>query len=234
MLKIFELFITKTPEAGERLTALAKAARQFAAASPAIAGFTVQAAVPVPSRKDIVQLAVPAQVDSFAEFWVESEAGWQAALESEAGKAWRTARAATVEEAVTLLTREYVLIPVPEDRPACRNNAFLTRHSSLDEAGFMNEWVGEHGQMCHRIPFLRGFVPCKVLERLPQTDVAEMNCAQVEGIAQAYFDTPEQELEMIGTPEAKAWFAHGARTFGLIKAFGATETATQVPMADMV
>lgn len=229
MLKIFELYVTRNPADEAALGALAEAAGAFAQSCPHVAGFTLQSANPVPARKDIVQLAVPAEVDAFAEFWVADEAAWHAALGTEAGKAWRAVRTVTIACANTLLVQEHALIPVPDPRPGCRNNAFLTRNPALSEEGFMNEWVGEHGAMCHAIPYLRGFVPCKVLTRLPELDVTPMECADIEGIAQAYFDSPEEELQMIGTPEAKEWFAHGAITFGLIKAFGARELSVAIP-----
>lgn len=233
MIKIFELLILKS-DTDKAIAALAEATQEFAAQSDGILGFTVQSANPVPARKDIVQLAVPAEVDTFAEFWVADEGTWQSVLDSDPGRRWRAARAAVVEQAATLVTHEHTLIPVPEPRPGCRNNAFLTRNPSLSEEEFLDAWVGEHGKMCLSIPYLRGFVPCKVSARLPQVDVAEMDCAEIEGIAQAYFDNPEEEMMMIATPEAKEWFAHGAITFGLIKAFGAVELAAVSPAAERV
>lgn len=192
--------------------------------------YTVQEALPLPARKDIVQLAIPGDIDAFVEIWCADVAAYQALMASEAGRAWRVARAAVVGEARTLVIEERAIMPVPADRPPARNNAFLTRHPRFpDQQAFLDEWLVGHGDMCLSVPYLRGFVPCVVLDVLPQTDVAEMVMAQVEGIAQAYFDTPEEEMLMIQTPEAKEWFAHGAITFGLIKAFGARETAARIP-----
>ena len=114
-------------------------------------------------------------------------------------------------------------------RPPTRNNAFLTRNARFDADAFRYEWHIGHGDMCKAVPYLRGFVPCDVIAVLPQGEVPELQTDPIEGVAQAYFDKLEDEMAMIQTPEAKAWFAHGAITFGLIKAFGARETVAVMP-----
>jgi hypothetical protein len=196
----------------------------------ALRGFNVQEALPLPARKDIVQLNVPADVDGFAEFWVDDVADYAAAMDDPAAADWRAARARLCGAARTLVLRENPLIPVPADRPPTRNNAFLTRNARFETSeAFLHEWLIGHGAMCLTIPYLKAFVPCVVTDRLPPMDLPELPTDEIEGIAQAYFDTPEDEIAMIQTPEAKEWFAHGAITFGLIKAFGARETVASIP-----
>lgn len=230
MIKIFELLRRIDGADHEVCLAGLTAAAAGLADLGGLRGFTVQEALPLPARKDIVQLAIPADVDAFVEFWFDDLATYHAAMQSEAGQAWRKARAASVGSARTLVVEERAIMPVPTKRPPARNNAFLTRNARFaTKQDFLDEWLVGHGDMCLSIPYLRGFVPVVVTEVLPQSDVAEMDMDEVEGIAQAYFDTPEEEMLMIHTPEAKEWFAHGATTFGLIKAFGARETAASIP-----
>ncbi|WP_068086456.1 hypothetical protein [Novosphingobium rosa] len=230
MLKMFELLRRRDGVDHDAcLAGLTQAAAALAGA-PGVPGYTVQEALPLPARKDIVQLEIPADVDAFVEIWCQDEAAYAALLASPAGQSWRQGRAAVVGAAKTLVIEERAIMPVPAARPPARNNAFLTRHARFaDKQAFLDEWLVGHGDMCLAVPYLRGFVPCVVQGELPQQDVAELAMAQVEGIAQAYFDTPEEEMLMIQTPQAKAWFAHGATTFGLIKAFGARETAAKIP-----
>jgi quinol monooxygenase YgiN len=229
MIKIFELLVRKPGQTAEAfLDALTAAAGQLGDA-PGVKGYDVQVALGLPARTDIVQLDVPSAVDAFVEVWADTVEDYQAAMASPAGAAWRKARAALVAEAKTLVLQEKPKIPVPQDRPPRRNNAFLTRHARFTPEEFRYEWHIGHGDMCLVVPYLKGFVPCDVIDVLPQTDVPELQTDQIEGIAQAYFDTLEEEMAMIKTPEAKAWFAHGAQTFGLIKAFGAIETVSAPP-----
>lgn len=230
MIKIFELLIRAGGVSHEEmLTGLTKAAAGLKDVR-GLRGFDVQEALPLPARKDIVQLNVPADVDAFVEFWVDDAVAYQAAMEQPAAEAWRTARAKLCGAARTLVLRENPLIPVPVDRPPTRNNAFLTRNARFRTSeDFLHEWLIGHGDMCLTIPYLKAFVPCVVTDRLPPIDLPELETDEIEGIAQAYFDTPEDEIAMIQTPEAKEWFAHGAITFGLIKAFGARETIASIP-----
>lgn len=229
MIKIFQLLVPRSGQGAETFVArLTEAARPLVGAE-GLAGFDVQQALPLPARKDIVQLDVPAAVEAFVEFWVEDDATYDAFLDSAAGRRWREARAEVTQAARTLVLVERPKIPVPAERPATRNNAFLTRHARFTPEEFRHEWHVGHGDMCLSVPYLKAFVPCDVVATLPERDVVELRMAEVEGIAQAYFDTPEDEIAMIQTPEAKAWFAHGAETFGLIKAFGARETIASAP-----
>jgi hypothetical protein len=230
MIKIFELLRRADGVDHDACFASLTDAGQGLIGAPFLHGFTVQEALPLPARKDIVQLAIPADVDAFAEFWCDDLAAYHTFLASDAGQTWRKARAAAVGAARTLVIEEQGIMPVPAKRPPARNNAFLTRNARFaTHQDFLDEWLVGHGDMCLSIPYLRGFVPCVVVGDVAQADVDELEMDAVEGIAQAYFDTPEEEMLMIQTPEAKAWFAHGAITFGLIKAFGARETVFAIP-----
>jgi len=229
MFKLFELHV-RMPGLGkdeflEQLTAAAAALDGVSTCR----GYTVQEALPLPARKDIVQLDVPSEVDAFVEVWTDNPARHARALTGTEGEAWRRARAALSEQARTLVLEEHPLISVPEPRPAARNNAFLTRHPDLTREAFLHEWLDAHGEMCRGIPYLRAFVPCVVVDEVPETDIGHLKGGEIHGIAQAWFDSQEEEFAMIQTPEAKEWFAHGAVTFGLIKAFGARETLARVP-----
>lgn len=229
MIKVFELFVRK-PELDleDYLERLSAAAAGLPAAGAR--GYIVQRALPLPARADIVQLNVPSSVDAFLEIWADDLDSYRAALASRESEPWRSARAALVLQAKTLVLVERPQIPVPTPRPPARNNAFLTRHQRFTLLQFRHEWHVGHGHMSQHIPYLRGFVPCDVIEVVPQQGgVAELQTDAIEGIAQAYFDSAEDEMAMIRTPQAKEWFAHGAQTFGLIKAFGAREVAAVVP-----
>lgn len=232
MIKIFELLIRKPDIAHEDFLAQLTDAARSLSGVPGLYGYDVQEALPLPARKDIVQLNVPTDVDAFVEIWADDAAAYEAAMASKEASVWRTARAALCGAAKSLLLQDNPLIAIPVNRPPTRNNAFLTRNSKFaTREDFLHEWIVGHGDMCLTIPYLKAFVPCVVTGTLPQRDVPEMEMDAVEGLAQAYFDTPEDEIAMIQTPEAKLWFAHGAETFGLIKAFGARETVAQIPHA---
>lgn len=229
MIKIFELYKRKAGlDAQSYLSRLTQAAQHLAQAK-GLNGWTVQESLSLPARKDIVQLNVPGDVDAFVEIWAANIDAYQQELNTTAGKAWRSARAELVANAKTLVLEEHPLIDVPTPRPPTRNNAFLTRHANFTPEQFQHEWLVGHGEMCKTIPYLKAFVPCLVVGTLAQQDVAELVTDNIEGIAQAYFNTPEEEIAMIKTPEAKLWFAHGAETFGLIKAFGARELVVKLP-----
>lgn len=230
MMKIFELLIRKSGVSHEDCLSILTAGGATLRNAPGVHGFTVQEALPLPARKDIVQLDIPADVDAFAEIWIDNQETYDALMASDASAEWRQARMEACAAARTLLLRENPLIPVPADRPPTRNNAFLTRNPRFDtKDAFLHEWLVGHGDMCLTIPYLKAFVPCVVEATLPSRDIPDMQTDAIEGIAQAYFDTPEEEIAMIQTAQAKEWFAHGAITFGLIKAFGARETATKIP-----
>lgn len=229
MIKIFELLIRDPRHSAESFMSQLSAASSHLRTAQGVRGFTVQQALRLPARADIVQLNIPANLDAFVEVWADDVASYRRALTTPAGRAWSVARGALMHSAKTLVLDEHALIEVPRPRPPTRNNAFLTRNARFTPEQFRHEWHVGHGQMCRTVPYLKGFVPCDVLELLPQTDVPEMKTDSIEGVAQAYFDSPEDELAMIRTPEAKLWFAHGAETFGLIKAFGARETVAAVP-----
>lgn len=229
MIKLFELSVRRAGVEREAyLNGLVQAVAELARV-PGVRGFTVQEALPLPARADIVQLDVPSAIDAFIEIWLDDRVASEVALARSEADGWREVRSALVGSAKTLVLIEHPLIPVPSARPPTRNNAFLTRHPRLDHAGFLHEWIDAHGEMCHGVPNLRAFVPCEVVAMPPQRDVDELRTGEIHGVAQAWFDSPEAELAMIQTPEAKRWFAHGAQTFGLIKAFGAREHAARPP-----
>ena len=232
MIKIFELLVRKPGiDAAAYLQQLQDAGLELAKADACL-GYTVSESLPLPAREDIVQLDIPGTVDAFVEIWAADMPAYEALMESAAGTQWREMRAALVQAAKTLCVEEHPLIDVPASRPPARNNAFLTRHERLSREEFLHEWIGEHGEMCRRVPYLKGFVPCVVTAVIPQQDVAELATDDIEGIAQAYFDSQEDEFAMIKTPQAKEWFAHGAETFGLIKAFGARELSASAPSGE--
>jgi uncharacterized protein (TIGR02118 family) len=190
---------------------------------PGIRAYNVQEALPVPSRKDIVQLKLP-ELDGFAEIWVEDINVYQAMKKSREGREWFADRLNFVGAMKSLVTKEDIVVPVPRPLTMARNNAFVNKNPAYTMEEFIYHWHVGHGPSAKTMPYLKGFVLCDVIDEILPDDITAVESDIIHGCAQAFFDSPEEELKMIATPEAKEWFKHGAVTFGNIKAFGAKET----------
>jgi Methylmuconolactone methyl-isomerase len=189
-------------------------------------GYNVQEALPIPERPDIVSLRLPEPVGGFIEYWVPSLERYEDETRQTDMASWLAARRAFAGGARCFVVEEDEIVP-PAGLVA-RNNAFLTKKDGLTTPEFLAAWHGAHGRMAHDIPYLRGFVLCDVVSEREPDGVPAIDGPAIDGVAQAFFDSREDEGRMVATPEAKEWFAHGAETFGLIKAFGSVET-TVVP-----
>ena len=224
MIKIIDLYVRKSGlNAEEFVSYLTQVHGIKAKDVPGVHGYNVQQALPLPERTDIIQLKLP-QLDGFAEIWVDDLDTYYALQQSPQGSAWFADRLHFVGAMKSLVTKEDPIVPVPKARPKARNNAFLNKNPNHNMDDFLHNWHIGHGPTAKTIPYLKGFVLCDVIDEILPEDMAAIDSDPIHGCAQAFFDSPEDELKMIATPEAKAWFKHGAATFGHIKAFGSRET----------
>lgn len=223
MIKIIDLFLKKPEMTKEEfISYLTETYAPKAKSVPGLQGYNVQEAFPIPSRKDIVQLNVP-ELDGFAEIWVDDLDAYNAIRQSSQGSEWFADRLNFVGSMKSLVTKEDVIVPVPKDRPKARNNAFLNKNPEHTMDEFLHNWHIGHTPAAKTMPYLKGFVLCDVIDEILPEDIEVMDTDIIHGCAQAFFDSPEEEMKMIATPEAKEWFKHGAETFGNIKAFGSKE-----------
>lgn len=229
MIKTLDLFVAKNGMDRDAFTkAWADTHAPKAAGLPGLKGYILSHIVEEPGRPDIPQLAMP-QIAGVQEMWFDSLEARQEALVKPEWRDWFAERAGFASAMKTFLVKEDVIVPVPTPRPAAKNYAFLNKNPEFDDAKFRYEWHVGHGPMGKNVPYVRGFVPCDMVAELGQSDVPTFAADVIEGVAQAYFDSAEEELMMLKTPEAQEWFKHGSETFGLIKPFGMVETVIITP-----
>ncbi len=223
MLKTLDLFVCREGMShGDFMSYWQDKHAPIARGLPGLKGYILSIIQEEPGRPDIPQLAMP-KISAVQELWFESLEARQVALADAAWQEWFADRANFAAAMKTFLLKEDVIVALPSPRPAAKNYAFLNKNPSFTDEKFRHEWHVGHGPMGKNVPYLKGFVPCDVVAELGQSDVPTFKCDVVDGVAQAYYNSAEEELMMLKTPEAKEWFRHGAETFGLIKPFGMTE-----------
>ncbi len=196
---------------------------------PGLIGYAVEDVTAGPSRDDISHLTIDATVDGIAEFRFATIDGANTGLQSAAGQAWLREMAGFVGSAKTFAAHEDIIVTVDTSPPPqLRNYAILNRKPGMTTAVFRNDWHKVHGDMAIHVPYLRGFVLADVFgdvdSSLQAVEIPIIPTESVDGIAEAYFDSTEDQAKMRQTPEAKAWFAQGAATFGRLASFNARET----------
>jgi hypothetical protein len=78
--------------------------------------------------------------------------------------------------------------------------------------------------MARVVPYLQGFILNDLTSEVRVPGIDSIPFGMPVGVAEGWLESPEAQQKMVATREAKAWFAHGANSFGEIKSFLTRET----------
>lgn len=181
-------------------------------------GLIISGVVKAQRRNDVKLLEV-GPFDAIIDAYYASVADQERAASSIAGRALDAATSRLVGTARRFVTRETVIVPLPVGaRPEVVGLSFVMRPRGISVAGFRHEWIDVHGPMAKQVPYLRGFT---VSERLSDGIVPSVTPlimdGPLDGFTESWVDNVEGRANMVATPQAKRWYAHGAEIFGKIR-----------------
>jgi uncharacterized protein (TIGR02118 family) len=107
--------------------------------------------------------------------------------------------------------------------------SLLARKPGITHEAFVKHWVEVHAPLAHAVPGLRRYVQSHILAERTRPDIPSIE-AEIDGIAELWYDDLEAMNRANASPEAKALHADGATFIGRIKSF-TIEEKTIVPMA---
>lgn len=229
MVKNIELLVRKRDMSQQAFMARLKADAMGIREVPGVKGYLINEVVPTPPRKDIGAMKLPDLVDAIVEIYYDDLESCRKVNESIEMQDWLAKRVAYVAEIKRLVTVEHVIIPMPERRLPVKNFAFLNRHVGMTHSEFIEEWIVLHGPMALNVPHLSAFMPNEVLCEMEQNAIPEAETGHIEGVAIACFESIEEEMKMLPTDEAKAWFKHGGINFGKVRGMDSYETVIIAP-----
>jgi uncharacterized protein (TIGR02118 family) len=108
--------------------------------------------------------------------------------------------------------------------------SFLVRRPEISREAFLRHWTEVHAPMCRDVPGLRGYVLCLPVQEHARDDVAALEMAPFDGIAQLWFDDLEARARAGASPAGRRWHADGASIIGGIRIF-VTEEQVVLPVA---
>ena len=104
------------------------------------------------------------------------------------------------------------------------------RRADLSRAQFMEHWINVHTPMSHGALYLHGYVCHEVLADVTPPTVERLQLeAEVDGIAEMWFETPDGLLTLPEQPSVKRWFSDGPNFIGRRMRFMAEEFVLQKP-----
>lgn len=109
--------------------------------------------------------------------------------------------------------------------------SFLVRRPEISREAFLRHWTEVHAPMCRDVPGLRGYVLCLPVQEHVRDDVAALEMAPFDGVAQLWFDDLEARARAAASPAGRRWHADGASIIGGIRTF-VTEEQVVLPVAD--
>jgi len=184
-----------------------------------IRGLIVHGIVREMTRADIPVLLIGDAIDAIVEWW--ADAAQTAAV--------LAALPAGVARLKCFAAQEDAIIALKQPRAAIKTMAFLRGKDGDEVAAFRHKWHTEHGSMARVVPYLRGFILNDLTDEVHAPGIGAIPFGRPVGCAEGWLESPEAQQQMVATPEAKAWFAHGAQSFGEIKSFLTRETVHVVP-----
>lgn len=99
----------------------------------------------------------------------------------------------------------------------------VRRKAGVDRAAFLHAWTVTHADMARSVPGVVRFVVNPVTDEPGRSDVPElMPSDQVDGVAETWFDAAAM-VHVGDTPQAQAWYRHGAEIFGFAHNFKVEE-----------
>lgn len=229
MVKNIELLVRRADLSQEEFIALLKRDGDAIKEVSGIKGYLINEVVPTPPRKDIKAMRLPDVVDAIIEIYYDDLESCRAVNESKAMKEWMEKRTEYVSEIKRLVALEHTVMSMPEGRLPVKNFAFLNRHVGMTHSEFIEEWIVLHGPMALGVPHLSAFMPNEVLCEMSQEGIPEADTGHIEGVAIACFESIEEEMKMLPTEQAKAWFQHGGVNFGKVRGMDSFETVVIPP-----
>ena len=103
-----------------------------------------------------------------------------------------------------------------------RSVSLLTRKDGMTYEEFVRHWVEVHAPLAHAVPGLKRYVPLHIVEERRRADIPAID-AEIDGIAELWYNDREAMMRAHASPEAKALFEDGARFIGRIKTFTVEE-----------
>jgi uncharacterized protein (TIGR02118 family) len=100
-----------------------------------------------------------------------------------------------------------------------KTSSLLTRKEGMSKQEFMRCWVDEHAPMALSVPGLQRYVLNIIVDEPTRPDIPEDEKVRADGIAELWFESPEQMKQVLASPEMKRLRAHGATFIGRIKTF---------------
>ena len=98
--------------------------------------------------------------------------------------------------------------------------SLLTRKDGLTHEQFVKHWLEIHAPLAHAVPGIRRYVQSHIVDERKRADIAPLGVeAEIDGIAELWYDDRDAMARALATPEAKALHADGARFIGRIKTF---------------
>ena len=94
----------------------------------------------------------------------------------------------------------------------------LTRKPHLTHARFVDHWLNIHGPLALAVPGVRRYVQSHIVGTRTRPDIPETQI-DVDGIAEMWFDTAEDQQRAAASPEMKILTDDGALFIGQIKSF---------------
>jgi uncharacterized protein (TIGR02118 family) len=98
----------------------------------------------------------------------------------------------------------------------------LTRKPGLTHEQFMRHWVEIHAPLALKVPGIRRYVQTHLLEERTRPDIPSSE-AEIDGIAELWYDDRESMRKALASPEGKALYADGALFIGQVKTYTTQE-----------
>jgi len=98
----------------------------------------------------------------------------------------------------------------------------LTRKPGLTHEQFMRHWVEIHAPLALKVPGIRHYVQTHLLEERTRPDIPSSE-AEIDGIAELWYDDRESMRKALASPEGKALYADGALFIGQVKTYTTQE-----------
>jgi hypothetical protein len=183
-------------------------------ALPGVHGLIVHGIVREMTRADIPVLLIGDSIDAILEWWVDPASA----------SAVLRALPDNIARFKCFTAEEDAIIPLRPPRAAIKTMAFLRGKDGDELQAFRHKWHHEHGSMARVVPYLQGFILNDLTSEVRVPGIDSIPFGMPVGVAEGWLESPEAQQKMVATREAKAWFAHGANSFGEIKSFLTRET----------
>jgi uncharacterized protein (TIGR02118 family) len=96
--------------------------------------------------------------------------------------------------------------------------SLLVRKDGMSHAQFMKHWVETHGPLALKVPGIRRYVQCHIVDERHRSDVPDIGVA-LDGVAELWYDDLDAFSRAGATPEMTALLADGTRFIGRIQSF---------------